>query len=152
LKPAPEIAVVVPVHNEAENIAPRLAEIDAALGTLTDYEVIFVDDGSTDATPRVLVRGWHTYPRRRFLPALYQRAGARVISVPIRHRPRTRGRSHYSLHDRLWVGLADLLGVLWLTRRMLITDCLDLAASGSESGDNPPGEARPQRPAGGTHA
>jgi hypothetical protein len=51
-----------------------------------------------------------------------------------------------------WVGLADLLGVLWLTRRMLITDCLDLAASGGESGDNPPGEARPQRPAGGTHA
>jgi len=53
----------------------------------------------------------------RFLPALYQRAGAGVISVPVHHRPRARGISKYGMFDRLWVGIADLLGVMWLKRR-----------------------------------
>ena len=53
----------------------------------------------------------------RFLPALYQRAGARVLSVPVRHRPRTKGTSKYGLHDRLWVGIVDLFGVGWLIAR-----------------------------------
>jgi dolichol-phosphate mannosyltransferase len=53
----------------------------------------------------------------RFLPALYQRAGARVISVPVRHRPRTRGVSKYGVHNRLWVGIVDLFGVRWLIVR-----------------------------------
>jgi len=53
----------------------------------------------------------------RFLPALYQRQGARVISVPVNHRPRTRGQSKYGLHNRLWVGIVDLFGVMWLKSR-----------------------------------
>lgn len=53
----------------------------------------------------------------RFLPALYQRAGARVRSVPVRHRPRTRGVSKYGLRNRLWVGIVDLFGVRWLILR-----------------------------------
>jgi dolichol-phosphate mannosyltransferase len=53
----------------------------------------------------------------RFLPALYQRAGARVMSVPVRHRSRTHGTSKYGLHNRLWVGIVDLFGVSWLMRR-----------------------------------
>jgi dolichol-phosphate mannosyltransferase len=53
----------------------------------------------------------------RFLPALYQRAGTRVISLPVHHRPRARGQSKYGMFDRLWVGIADLLGVMWLKRR-----------------------------------
>jgi dolichol-phosphate mannosyltransferase len=53
----------------------------------------------------------------RFLPALVQRAGGVVESVPVRHRPRTQGRSHYGISNRLWVGLVDLLGVAWLQRR-----------------------------------
>jgi dolichol-phosphate mannosyltransferase len=55
----------------------------------------------------------------RFLPALFQRAGCMVVSVEVNHRPRTRGRSKYGLHNRLWVGIVDLLGVLWLRRRPL---------------------------------
>ena len=55
----------------------------------------------------------------RFLPALFQRAGAEVISVPVRHRSRTRGKSKYGLHNRLWVGIVDLFGVRWLIRRAL---------------------------------
>jgi len=53
----------------------------------------------------------------RFLPALYLRAGARVVSVPVAHRPRVRGTSKYGLFDRLWVGIIDIFGVMWLRRR-----------------------------------
>lgn len=53
----------------------------------------------------------------RYLPALFIRAGGRVVSVPVNHRPRTRGTSNYGTLDRLWVGLFDLVGVAWLQRR-----------------------------------
>lgn len=232
---APELSVVVPVRNEVENLAPLLAEIRAALARSIDYEVIYVDDGSTDGTgarlaqlaeefprlrvlrhavscgqsaalatgvraargawiatldgdgqndpadiPRLLavvrdaaqqpnvqlvagyrrrrqdswlrrlssriangVRarllndatpdtgcGLKLFPREvflqlpyfdhmhRFLPALVQRNGGRTISVEVNHRPRMRGASKYGVHNRLWVGIVDLLGVMWLQRRM----------------------------------
>jgi len=53
----------------------------------------------------------------RFMPALFQREGYEVVSVPVNHRERTRGRSKYGLHNRLWVGLVDLFGLMWLIRR-----------------------------------
>ncbi|HLI63450.1 MAG TPA: glycosyltransferase family 2 protein [Terriglobales bacterium] len=245
--PVPEVCIVVPVHNEAANIKPLLEEIHAALRNFVDYEIVYVDDGSTDATPRVLEQcaasdarlrplrhlrnsgqsaalatgvraarapwivtldgdgqndpadipallqrvrqapaeekpaiicgqrmkrrdSWikrvssrvangvrarilhdHTpdtgcglklfrrdvflkLPQfdhmHRFLPALFQMTGARALSVPVNHRPRTRGRSHYGMHDRLWVGITDLIGVMWLRRRIKITDCVSLRESG----------------------
>jgi dolichol-phosphate mannosyltransferase len=228
------LSVVVPVKNEAENIEPLMREIVAALGGLDAFEILYVDDGSTDATlaelkrmageiprlrivrhrmacgqstaissgvgaarfdwiatldgdgqndpadiPRLLARlaqarpednlhmlaGWRTrrqdnWLRRlssrvangvrsallgdatpdtgcglkvfsreaylrlpyfdhmhRFLPALVQRHGGRVESVAVNHRPRERGTSKYGLNNRLWVGIVDLLGVMWLIRR-----------------------------------
>ena len=226
--PAPEVSVVIPACNEAENIGPLLREVAAALHD-RPFEVIVVDDGSTDGTaeavlalrsadvpqarllrhsfragqsaavwsgveraraewvatldgdgqndpadiPRLLAgRGtarlvmgnrvtrrdtrlrrlqsrvangvrsrllgdgtpdtgcgikvlhratFLALPRfdhmHRFLPALYQRAGAEVVSVPVGHRPRQRGVSKYGLFDRLWVGIVDILGVMWLNRR-----------------------------------
>ncbi len=53
----------------------------------------------------------------RFMPALFQREGYEVVSVPVNHRERTRGKSKYGLHNRLWVGIVDLVGVMWLIRR-----------------------------------
>ena len=53
----------------------------------------------------------------RFLPALFQRQGTRVISVPVSHRERTRGQSKYGMLNRLWVGIIDIMGVIWLRRR-----------------------------------
>lgn len=53
----------------------------------------------------------------RFIPALVRRAGGNIMSVEVSHRPRTTGTSKYTLHNRLWVGIVDLLGVLWLIRR-----------------------------------
>ena len=226
----PELSVIVPVRNEGPNIAPLVAEIEAALAT-TPHEIVYVDDGSTDdtadrladlrATAPLVVRrhriscgqsaaivtgvraargAWiatldgdgqndpadipalfaraqaqndamvliagHRVNRRdthtkrlasqfanriraqllgdatpdtgcglklfqreafltlthfdhmhRYLPALFIRAGGRVESVPVNHRPRTRGQSNYGTLDRLWVGIFDLGGVFWLQRR-----------------------------------
>jgi dolichol-phosphate mannosyltransferase len=53
----------------------------------------------------------------RFMPALFQREGFAVISLPVNHRERTRGTSKYGLNNRLWVGIVDLFGLSWLIRR-----------------------------------
>ena len=53
----------------------------------------------------------------RFMPALTIRAGGKVISVPVNHRPRERGQSKYGLFNRLWVGIVDMFGVMWLKTR-----------------------------------
>lgn len=228
----PEISVVVPVCNEAENVGPLAREIATALAG-RPFEILFVDDGSTDTTAAAVLAARETIPEirllrhsfrsgqsaavttgvrlaradwvgtldgdgqndpgdlpklfaarlipenatvslfqghrttrkdtgfrrlqsriangvrssmlgdgtpdtgcgikvmsravylelpkfdhmHRFLPALFQRAGARVISVPVNHRPRARGTSKYGMLDRLWVGIVDIFGVMWLRRR-----------------------------------
>jgi dolichol-phosphate mannosyltransferase len=232
-----ELSVVVPVHNEAENVRPLIGEIRAALDGVVEYEIVYVDDGSSDATPERLAEAGQGFPplrvlrhRRqsgqstalwtgvrharapwiatldgdgqndpadipkllalaldpdrkldlvaghrvtrkdsatqrlasriangvrsrmlrddtpdtgcglkvfsravflalpyfdhmhRFLPALVLRSGGRVRSVPVNHRPRQRGRSHYGINNRLWVGLVDIFGVMWLRRRTRLTE------------------------------
>ncbi len=229
----PELSVVVPIHNEAENIEPLVEEIRTALAGRA-YEIIYVDDGSTDDTLNILLEAaarcpelrvlhhaqgcgqstairtgvraarapWvatldgdgqndpadiprmlalvedpnrdptlklinghrherqDTWVRRisskiangvrrtllhddtpdsgcglklferqawldlpffdhihRFTPALFLANGHAVRSVKVNHRPRTRGRSKYGIGNRLWVGIVDLLGVIWLLRR-----------------------------------
>jgi dolichol-phosphate mannosyltransferase len=229
---AVQLSVVIPVRNEAQNVLPLLAEIHAALDGRADFEIIYIDDGSTDATPARLAEAMRKYPRlrvlshrescgqstalmsgfraargewiatldgdgqndpadipkliaardgaaadlqlvagyrkkrqdtqikrlssriansvrasllgdatpdtgcglklilraavlelpffdhmHRFLPALVQRNGGTTISVEVNHRPRTRGVSNYGLFDRLWIGIVDLFGVMWLQRR-----------------------------------
>jgi glycosyltransferase involved in cell wall biosynthesis len=52
--PEPAVAVVVPVRNEADNIAPLVGEIAAALTGHWSFEVVYVNDGSTDQTEAVL--------------------------------------------------------------------------------------------------
>lgn len=238
------ISVVVPVHNEAENIKPLLDEIAAALTKFTDYEIIYVDDGSTDNTLEILknaqqtisklrifkhaqscgqsaaiftgikaakfpviatldgdgqnnpadiyhlyanlqtqreynsklamIAGWRNQRHdtqwrlisskiansiraallgdstpdtgcglkvflrdaalelpffdhyHRFLPALMLRAGYQVISLSVSHRPRERGISKYGTLDRLWVGISDILGVMWLKTRMKRTEVKEI--------------------------
>jgi len=58
----------------------------------------------------------------RFLPALFQREGADVISVEVKHHDRSYGKSHYNNLQRAWVGLIDLMGVMWLIKRSSKTD------------------------------
>lgn len=72
----------------------------------------------------------------RFLPALVLREGGRVQSVAVNHRPRQRGASNYGVFDRLWVGIVDLFGVMWLQTRakvpLLIADEADAAGGQSD--------------------
>jgi dolichol-phosphate mannosyltransferase len=231
-----ELSIVIPVHDEAECVGPLLREIRAALDGLVQYEIVVVDDASTDATldrlrhamdddrrlvvvrhrtrcgqsaalhtgvrtargtwiatldgdgqndpadiPRLLalvnapdgpamVAG-HRRVRRddwrkrlgsrlanairrailgdatpdsgcglkvfrrdvylalpcfdhmhRFLPALFQARGARVLVAEVNHRPRLAGVSKYGTLERGWVGLVDLAGVFWLQRRTVRPD------------------------------
>ncbi len=60
----------------------------------------------------------------RFLPALILRAGGRVISEPVNHRARTHGYSKYGTLDRLWVGIVDILGVIWLQKRAKLPEIM----------------------------
>jgi glycosyltransferase involved in cell wall biosynthesis len=46
----PDVSVVIPVRNEADQIAPLVAEIAAALASRGSFEIVYVNDGSTDAT------------------------------------------------------------------------------------------------------
>ena len=55
----------------------------------------------------------------RFLPALCVFRGARFAEVALNHRARQHGVSKYGVGNRLWRGLADLNGVLWLKSRMV---------------------------------
>ena len=50
----PQLSVVVPVFNERDNIPPLLAEIAAALRGRLAFEVIYIDDDSSDDSRAVL--------------------------------------------------------------------------------------------------
>jgi len=65
LDPQPLITVIVPVFNESENVASLLAEIVAASAQVPIREIIYVDDGSTDATLRCLQEQMSTVPTLR---------------------------------------------------------------------------------------
>ncbi|CAG7857693.1 dolichol-phosphate mannosyltransferase [biofilm metagenome] len=230
-----QVSVVIPVHNEDENILPLLEEINTVFMGVNAYEIIVVDDGSNDQTNKVLrqalkhfkqlrviqheqscgqstavhsgvkaalypmiatldgdgqndpadiprlvellmkqsqlndrlwmIAGWRNkrhdsawklfsskfantvrsallgdntpdtgcglkvFTRdkflelpyfdhmHRFLPALMIRAGGQVVSEPVNHRARAQGYSKYGTLDRLWAGITDLAGVMWLIRR-----------------------------------
>ncbi|WP_456446175.1 glycosyltransferase family 2 protein [Thiolapillus sp.] len=229
-----ELSVVVPVFNERDNLKPLIDEIHSALDGSLDYEIIYVNDGSTDETLAILddlhqhderlrvlsharscgqstavrtgvkaarapwiatldgdgqndpadimslyarvqqedrdpdlcmIAGWRKKRQdsslkkfssrlangvrarvlkddtpdtgcglklfsreaflelpyfdhmHRFLPALILRSGKKVQSVEVNHRPRHKGESKYGVHNRLWTGIVDMLGVLWLQRR-----------------------------------
>jgi dolichol-phosphate mannosyltransferase len=51
-----DLSIVVPARNEAENVAPLVGEIRAALDGRLAYEIIYVDDGSDDATAAEVAR------------------------------------------------------------------------------------------------
>jgi dolichol-phosphate mannosyltransferase len=234
-----ELSIVIPARNEAPNVAPLVAELRAALDGIADYEIIYIDDGSSDDTaaavhaamaagrvrllrhakscgqsaavrsgvtaaraPRIatldadgqndpadIKRLWelarsapnaerlllagHRQKRRdtaikrvssrianavrgamlkdrtpdtgcglkllrrdlylalpffdhnhRFLPALVLREGGFVQSVAVNHRPRQRGKSNYGTLDRLFVGIVDLFGVMWLQHRAKVPTLL----------------------------
>jgi dolichol-phosphate mannosyltransferase len=55
----------------------------------------------------------------RFLPTLLRMRGARVTQVPVRHRPRLAGKTHYGTWRRLVKGLDDVWAVRWMQRNLI---------------------------------
>jgi glycosyltransferase involved in cell wall biosynthesis len=89
-QPAPEVSIVVPGLNEGQSLPELARRIDKALGPLTPYELIFVDDGSTDDTWQRIsalnlelptVRGLSL--RRNFGKAMALKAGFKLARAPI---------------------------------------------------------------------
>ena len=68
----------------------------------------------------------------RFMPALVIRQGLVVKSIPITHRQRMAGTSKYGIHNRLWVGIIDLFGAMWLIRRMQRPEVRELSGLTSQ--------------------
>ena len=68
MSPEPYLSLVIPVYNERENIVHLLERVNGALSVLDKpFEVIVCDDGSTDATPKLLAEGMARYPWLRVL-------------------------------------------------------------------------------------
>ena len=84
-----------------------------------------------------------------FIPALAVAGGFRVAETEVSHRPRTGGRSHYSVRRFLGWPLLDLLGVWWFTHRRASVPGLTAAGNGSATvGGAAPGNVVPARLAG----
>jgi dolichol-phosphate mannosyltransferase len=68
----------------------------------------------------------------RFLPALIQRHGGKVISKEVNSLPRRYGVSKYGVWNRLWVGIVDLFGVIWLKKRFKKTNVTEIRGEEDE--------------------
>ena len=64
--------------------------------------------------PLFAFNGFH-----RFMPVLAHSAGAKVIEIPVNHRPRIAGVSKYGVWNRLGRGIADLFAVRWYQKRLI---------------------------------
>jgi glycosyltransferase involved in cell wall biosynthesis len=64
----PAISVIIPAKNEEKNIAPLVAELEVALATIGPFEVIYVNDGSTDGMEQEIARLAQTRAWLRQIP------------------------------------------------------------------------------------
>ncbi|GAG02940.1 unnamed protein product, partial [marine sediment metagenome] len=59
----------------------------------------------------------------RFLPTIARLGGcAKIVEIPVHHRPREHGLTKYGINDRLWAGLIDTLAVKWMKARMVFPE------------------------------
>jgi glycosyltransferase involved in cell wall biosynthesis len=101
-----EISVVVPVFNEEENLPillPRLVEVLKALGL--PYEMVFVDDGSSDGSRRVLRRMISQHPFLRIIGFKENRGLSAAVLAGVRE---ARGRKIITLDSDLQNDPADI--------------------------------------------
>lgn len=76
---APAVAVVIAAYNAADSVADAVASVQGQ--SLADWELLVVDDGSTDATPRVLRRLMAAEPRLRAIRLPRNRGSAAARNV-----------------------------------------------------------------------
>jgi len=78
----------------------------------------------------------------RFFGPLLLREGAKIVQIPVTHRPRVRGKSHYHFGNRSVRVVVDLLGVAWLLRRPVRYEVAQAGFQTLESGLKPLGRPR----------
>ena len=237
-----EVSIVIPAKNEEDNVEPLISEIMTALVGVTEFEIVYVDDGSSDKTYAELLRlrdagnthikpvrhkysvgqstaimtaievargelivtmdadgqndpadvpellaaarkfpattdfciagyrrnrkdtAWKRFQSKvansirrrilndgtpdtgcglkvvpkttflklpyfdhihRFIPALVRRINGEIVVVEVNHRDRQAGVSKYNMLGRLGVGIVDMLGVMWLQRRVRVAERID---------------------------
>ena len=81
---APTVSVVIPVKNEAGNIAPLVAEIERALAG-TAFEIVYVNDGSTDGTEAELASLKATRPWLRQVKHAQSCGQSSAVRTGVRH-------------------------------------------------------------------
>lgn len=65
-----KVSIIIPLYNEAESIPPLCCRLEPVIGRLEEQyetEIVFVDDGSTDDTYRLLKQSFSNWPNVRFL-------------------------------------------------------------------------------------
>jgi dolichol-phosphate mannosyltransferase len=80
-----KLSVVVPVHNEAENIYSVADKICENLNGRHDYELIFVDDGSNDQTGTVLRKLQKRFPRLRVIRHIKRCGQSAALCTGVRY-------------------------------------------------------------------
>jgi len=80
-----QLSVVIPVKNEADNIVPLVDEVEAALGGRFDFEVLVIDDGSTDATAERLKAAKSRLPRLRLIRHAANRGQSAGVLTGVKH-------------------------------------------------------------------
>jgi glycosyltransferase involved in cell wall biosynthesis len=81
----PAVSVVVPVRNEAGNIAPLVTEIATALGKAVSFEIVYVNDGSTDGTESELTLLMASRPWLRQVKHQSSCGQSAAVSTGVRH-------------------------------------------------------------------
>jgi dolichol-phosphate mannosyltransferase len=79
---APELAVVIPIFNEAANIEPLLEKLESALQGI-EWEAVFVDDDSPDGTAAILIKRCRLDRRVRLLRRMGRRGLASAVTEGI---------------------------------------------------------------------
>lgn len=88
--PQPDISVVLPAFNEAGNIARMAAALDGVLKPLGRYEIVFVDDGSSDGTLAAIRAAADTNPQVRYISFTRNFGHQEALRAGLRH---ARGRA-----------------------------------------------------------
>lgn len=78
LKP-PQLSILVPVYNEAENVKPMVREAAAAFAESIAYELVFIDDGSRDRTWEEILAAVRDHPEVRGLRHVKNRGQSAAV-------------------------------------------------------------------------
>src|SRR5947209_10356005 len=81
----PEVSIVVPVRNEAGNIAPLISEIAERCDNAARFEIIYVNDGSTDGTESELSQLMASRPWLRQIKHQVSCGQSAAVHTGVRH-------------------------------------------------------------------